>query len=317
MENRNHKQVNKIPFKFDSRYVFSDTLTRMLRIVGEDKGVENLVMSSKLPYVFTKDPVPLIFNFSLVEAIIRDPYAKCSWLLSNREIQSSILITFDLTENTIEKTILVIFEMEIVNRELIPEEYHNKIKYAFPDICIEMIKNLERQLEEDNKDIYHYESKIFNYSREKIWDIITNFHVLMSKEKVITNCSIMTPVTKEGIEISFFVPEKKKFCKLKINKYKKDEKNNKWILGSLPLCGPFAHSENYWTLIKLGDNETLVSNTSKYIEQNSPEITKKLSEEKIRTFITIENFLKNSDNNKQKDINSIHNKNESEDKKKK
>ena len=88
-------------------------------------------------------------------------------------------------------------------------------------------------------------------------------------------------------------------------------------MGSLPLCGPFAHSENYWTLIKLGDNETLVSNTSKYIEQNSPEITKKLSEEKIRTFITIENFLKNSDNNKQKDINSIHNKNESEDKKKK
>ena len=317
MESSNQKQVNKIPFKFDSRYVFSDTLTRMKKIVGEDKGVENLVMASKLPYVFTKDPVPLVFNYSLVEGMIRDPYAKCTWLVSNRDIPSPILITFDLTENTIEKTVLVIFEMEIVNRELIPEEYHNKIKTVFPDICVEMIKNLERQLEEDNKDIYHYESKIFNYSREKIWEIITNFHVLMAKEGVITNCSIMAPVTKEGIEISFIVPEKKKLCRLKINKYKKDEKNNKWVLGNLPLCGPFAHSENYWTLIKLGDNETLVSNTSKYIEQIDSDIAKKLSEEKIRTFITIENFLKNDDNNKQKDINSIHNEEEDEKKKKK
>jgi hypothetical protein len=249
-------------------------------------------MSTKLPFVFTKEPVPIIFNFSLVEGMIKDSYSKISWLLSNRNIPSTILVSFNLTENTIEKTVLVIFEMEIINRELIPEEYHNKIT-TFPDICVEMIKNLEKELEEDNKDIYHYESKIFHYSREKIWEIITNFHVLMSQEGMITNCSMLTPITKEGIELSFTVPSKNISCRLKVNKYKKDEKNAKWVLGHLPLFGPFEHTENYWTLVKLGDNETLVSNTSKYIEHIDPDITKKLTQEKNSTFKTIENFLKN------------------------
>ena len=304
MESNNQNKINQIPFKFDSRFVFSDTLSRILRLVGEERGLENLVMSTKLPYVFTNEPVPLIFNFSLSEGLIKDSYSKITWQISNRDIPSSILLNFNLTENTIEKTVLVIFEIEIVNRELIPKEYHKKIKKLFPDICVEMIKNLEYQLEEDKKDIYHYESKIFNYPREKIWDIITNFHFLLEKEGIIKNCSMKTPITKEGIELSFTVPNKNKFCRLKINKYKKDEKNSKWVLGNLPLCGPFSHSENYWTLIELGDNETLLGNTSKYIEHLDSDINKKLSEEKKSTFITIENFLKNNQfDNSNKDIN--------------
>ena len=295
MENCSQNKKHQIPFKYDSRYVFTDTVQRIFRLVGEDKGVENLIMATKLPYVFTKEPVPLIFNFSLVEGMIKDSYSKITWLLSNGNIPSAILVSFNLTENTIEKTVLVIFELEIVNRELIPEEYHNKIKTTFPDICVEMIKNLEKQLEEDNKDIYHYESKIFHYPREKIWEIITNFHILMTKEGIITNCSMMTPITKQGIEFSFNVPSKNIFCRLRVNKYKKDEKNDKWVMGNLPLFGPFAHSENYWTLVRLGDNETLVSNTSKYIEHIDPDTSKKLSEEKIRIFETLENFLKNSE----------------------
>ena len=305
MENNNQNKINQIPFKFDSRFVFSDTVTRILRLVDEDKRVENLVMSTKLPYVFTNDPIPLIFNFSLSEGLMKDSYSKITWLISNRDIPSPILLNFNLTENTIEKTVLVIFEIEILNRELIPEEYHKKIKTLFPDICVEMIKNLEYQLEEDKKDIYHYESKIFNYPREKIWDIITNFHFLLEKEGILKNCSMKTPITKKGIELSFTVPNKNKFCRLKINKYKKDEKNNKWVLGNMPLCGPFSHSENYWTLIKIGDNETLVSNTSKYIEHLDSDINKKLSEEKKSTFMTIENFLKNNQFNNNKEEEKI------------
>ena len=159
MESNNQNKINQIPFKFDSRFVFSDTLSRILRLVGEEKDLENLVMSTKLPYVFTNEPIPLIFNFSLSEGLIKDSYSKITWQISNRYIPSPILLTFNLTENTIEKTVLVIFEIEIVNREIIPKEYHKKIRKLFPDICIEMIKNLEYQLEEDKKDIYHYESK--------------------------------------------------------------------------------------------------------------------------------------------------------------
>ena len=289
MEKKNSKQI---PFKFDSRYVFSDTATRILKLFGDEKSVENLIMSTQLPYVFTNEPIPLIFNIYLREAMIQESYSKMSWLIAHKNIQSPILLTFNLTENTIEKTVLVIFEIEIIKRELIPEQYHNKIKTSFPEICIEMIKNMEKELQEDNKDIYHYESKIFKYGREKIWEIITSFHCIMCKQGIIKNLSLSSPVNKEGCELSFIISSKNKLCRLKVNKYKNDEKNNKWVLGIIPLLGPFAHSENNWTLVKLGENETLVTNTSKYIEHIDPEIIKKLSNEKINTFLSIENCLK-------------------------
>ena len=319
MESNNPKQINQIPFKFDSRYVFSDTPTRIARMVTDEKSVENLVMLTQLPYVFTNEPIPLVFNYSLTEAMMQESYSKVSWLITHKNIQSPILLSFNLTENTIEKTVLVIFEIEIIKRELIPEQYVDKVNNTFPQVCVEMIKNMDKELEEDNKDIYHYESKILHYSREKIWEIISNFHCLMEKQGIIKDCCMKKPITKEGCELSFILCEKNKLCKMKVNKYKNDENNNKWKLGTIPLCGPFAHSENYWTLIKLNDNETLVSNTTKYSEHIEPDQIKKLSEEKIKTFISIEDILKTKygDNNKNtnENIDKNNNNNNKEDKK--
>ena len=307
------KNPNQIPFKFVSRYVFSDTAIRIRKLYCDEKSVENLIMSTQLPYVFTNQPNPLIFNIYLKEELVEESYSKMSWLISNKNIQSPILLTFDLTENTIEKTVLVIFELEIIKRELIPEQFHNKIKITFTEICKEIIKIMEKELQNDNKDIYHYESKIFNYGREKIWEIITSFHCLMSQQGLIKNLSIQVPVNKEGCEISFIISSSNRLCKLKVNKYKNKEKDNKWILGIIPLFGPFEHIENNWTLIKLGENETLVTNTSKYVEHIDSEIIKKLTNEKTKTFLTIENCLKEKFGEKQKNDNIIN----IEDKKKK
>ena len=302
--------VNKIPFKFDSRYVLNDTPTRISRMANDEKFIENLIMSTKLPYVFTNDPIPLVFNYTLSEAMVKESYSKISWLLTHRDVQSPILISFNLTENTLEKTTLLIFEIEIIKRELIPEIYVEKIINTFPEICIEVIKNIGKELEEDNKDIYHYESKILKYSREKIWDIITNFHCLMNKQGMINNCSMQSPITKGGGDFSFFVKSncKKKLCTLNVNKFKRDEKSNKWVIGYQPKEGPFEHSENYWSLIKLGENETLVANTTKYSEHIDPEILQDLSEKKKNAFLTIENLLEGKCQNNENIINKCENK---------
>ena len=60
---------------------------------------------------------------------------------------------------------------------------------------------------------------------------------------------MQAPITKAGGELSFFVDCKckKKLCKLNVNKFKKEEESNKWVLGYLPKEGSFEHSENYWT----------------------------------------------------------------------
>ena len=42
MENNNSNNKKQIPFKFDSRYVFSDTQTRILRIISDEKSIEKV-----------------------------------------------------------------------------------------------------------------------------------------------------------------------------------------------------------------------------------------------------------------------------------
>ena len=302
MENEKQKENNmtKIPYKFDS----SDSSTRISRMINDEKCLENLIMSTQLPYVFTDEPTPLNFNLSLSETMVKESYSKISWLLTHPNVNSPILISFNLTENTLEKTVLLIFEIEITKRELIPEIYTKKIINTFPEICVEMIKNIDKELEEDKKDIYHYENKILKYSREKIWDIVVNFHFLMCKKGVIQNCGTESPITKVGSEISFYYNcnNKKKLCRLKVNRLKKEENCNKWEIGYLPLEGPFQHTENFWTLIKLGENETLVGNTSKYSEHIDPETVKKLTEEKVNAFLAIENIIENKNNKNENNI---------------
>ena len=297
MKNDNLKNSGDIPFKFDSRFVFPDTFLRTSRLISEEKSVENMIMSTQLPYVFTEEPIPLEFDFNITEALLNDSYSKVSWLLTNKNIPSPILISFQLTENTIEKTVFVIFEIELIKRKLIPEQYHEKINKSFSKICVEMIQNMEKELEEDNKDIYHYESKIFNYPREKVWNVLTNYHLKMHEAGYIKNLNIKTPI-KEGSEISFNLCEDNKFFCLKISKYKHDENNNKWILGITPLKGPFDHYIQEWVLIKLEENKTLILNNSKYKEHINPDVFKKITEQKRFSFNNIENLLKSYEEKK-------------------
>ena len=105
-------------------------------------------------------------------------------------------------------------------------------------------------------------------------------HYFMSKKGIIKNCNLLTPVTKEGTELSFVIGENNELCKIIVNKYKKQENDDKWSLGSIPQCGPFAHFRMDWTLIKLGENETLTSNITKYNEHIDPEVKLKLTNEK-------------------------------------
>ena len=65
-----------------------------------------------------------------------------------------------------------------------------------------------------------------------------------------------------------------------MNKFKKDPDSNKWVMGYLPIKGPFQHSENYWTLIKINDNQTMVGNTTVYSTHVAPEDLQKLTETK-------------------------------------
>ena len=173
MENENleARSVN-IPSKFEGRFVFEDSFIRVSKTVGEEKTISKIIMATKLPYLFTDKKKPLYFEYNLSECIMKESnlYFDVTWVVNNKELPSPILLAFHITENTVEKNVLTIFEIQLVKKELIPERYFEKINKLFPIICLEICQNINKELEHDNKDIYHYESKIFNYSRNKLWN---------------------------------------------------------------------------------------------------------------------------------------------------
>jgi len=309
----------KLLCRYDCRRIIKDTLSRISQLLNETNNIEKIIMDTKLPYLFSKDDFPLTFKYTLTESLFKETYIKFSWTLNNELIPSSILISFNLTENTLDKTVLLIFELEIIRPELISKNYYTKLNNELPKICNEVIEKIIKELEENKKDIYHYESKIMNYPREKIWDILANIHCYMKNQGTIKQCSKEVPIEKKGEEFSFFMGDKcnceKKLCKLNVNKFKKDPHCNKWVMGYLPVQGPFEHSENYWTLIKLGDNQTMVGNTTIYSDHVTPEDLKDLTNCKNDMFATIENILKNEDNKVMKCCDLCFNKIEEENKK--
>ena len=293
MEESKQKNENlKIPYKFDSRYVFEDSITRIFRVLAECKTIEQLIMNTKLPYIFSDNNEPITFEYILLEASSADSYKEITWLLSFKQIQTPIKIFFNLTENTIDKTVLVVFEISIVNRELVQDIYKPKIIESFEDISVDVLNNLIIKLKNDNKDIYHYESKIFNYSREKMKNIIFNLNEIMLKRGFIKSIKREGKLNSEGELITVELGREIRTIKLKIIKLKLKEKKVKWVISYMPLEVNFKDYQIDWNIIKIKPDITLLAIINKYSEQIDPNIMIDLTKRKKEIFQIIEEELK-------------------------
>ena len=296
----NGKKQTKIPYKFSSRFIFSDTLPRIMRIIEDEKNFENMIMQTNLPYVFSDENIPLKFTYTINQASVSNSFAEVTFVLNNEKIRTSINVIFNFTENTLENTVLAVVEINFTKRELIPLEYTNKIIDLFPGISADIISNLDKMLQEDKKDIYHYLSKIFNYSREKIFDVITNMHKILMEKHILNSFLLYNKeglkdnddVLKEGSTLTFFFENCEKEVKMKINRIKKDENDKKWILEFLPLDVEFKEILVQFKLIKLENDKTLVCQINKFSEHIESDVNEHLNEKKIRAFNFIEEELK-------------------------
>ena len=256
------------------------------------KSLEELIMNTKLPYIFSNDNNPTTFEYTLKELSSYSSYSEITWLLSNKNIKTPIKLSFNLTENTIDKTVLVVFELSVVKRELVPDEYKHKIITLFEGIAIDILKNMILKLKKDNKDIYHYQSKIFNYSRDKILNILSNLYNIMKEKGFVSDMTSNGDINKEGTIFNFTLNNPHKEIKIKVKKFKVKENDVKWVLSYTPLNATYSDSSIEWNLLKLNDNQTLFTNTNMYIEQIEPDMLKNLTERKIHMFEIIEEELK-------------------------
>ena len=289
----NMKKKPKIPYKFSSRLIFSDTLPRISRIIEDDKRFENMIMSTDLPYVFSDDNTPIKFTYNLNRFSVYNSYANATWLLTNEKIKTPINLSFNITENTLENTVLVIVELSFLKRELIPLEYTDKIISIFPKISAGIISNMDKLLKEDKKDIYHYQSKIFNYSIEKIFDIFINIPKILSQRGVISSLGLDNEETiKEGSILRLIFTDGRKEINMKINKVKRDENNSKWELEILTLNDECKEAMIEFKFIKIGDEKTLVCIINKFLEHIESDVNAELNLKKKETFNFVEEELK-------------------------
>ena len=175
--------------------------------------------------------------------------------------------------------------MSIVKRELVPEKYKQKIISSFEKICVEILNNLIIKLKNDSKDIYHYESKIFNYSREKIRDVINHFSEIMKERGYVTSFK-----KEDGIYI-YTLAESNKIVKVKVNKVQFKEKNVKWLISYMPLGEDFKDFLVDWYFIKIEQDKTLLAINNIYSEQMEPDLKKELTLKKKLLFQIIEEEL--------------------------
>ena len=282
----------KIPYKFDSRYVFEDSVTRIFRLISETKTLEEIMENTKLPYVFGNGNSKVKFDYNIQDFSAYESFKEICWLLTCKEIQTPIKINFNLTENTLDNTVLVVFEISIVKRELIPDKFKYNIISSFEGIAVDVLNNIIIKLKNDNKDIYHYESKLFNCSREKVKNLIFNLGEVLIERGMISSIIPEASKWKEGEIITSILLDEQREIKLKINEISIDENEYKWKITYMPLDFFYKDYLMEINIIKINENQTLVAINNLYYEQIEPVIKKQLTEKKKKLFQIMEEELR-------------------------
>ena len=282
----------KIPYKFDSRYVFEDSVTRIFRLISETKTLEEIMENTKLPYIFGNGNSKVKFDYNIQDFSAYESFKEICWLLTCKEIQTPIKINFNLTENTLDNTVLVVFEISIVKRELIPDKFKYNIISSFEGIAVDVLNNIIIKLKNDNKDIYHYESKLFNCSREKVKNLIFNLGEVLIERGMISSIIPEASKWKEGEIITSILLDEQREIKLKINEISIDENEYKWKITYMPLDFFYKDYLMEINIIKINENQTLLIINNLYYEQIEPSIKKELTEKKKKLFQVLEEELR-------------------------
>ena len=281
----------KLPYKFDSRYIFNDSLTRIFKLINEFETLKEIISKTKLPYIFSDGKSPTLFDYNLNEILSFDSYKELSWLITCKQIQTPIKLNFNLTENTLDNTVLVIFEISIVKREVIPNEYKMNIIAYFEGIAFDILNNIINKLKNDDKEIYHYESKLYNYSRDKVIEAILRLPYIFKERGDLLSINRLGEKDNEGEILTIYLKNSKKF-KMKTDKVKMDKDDIKWYLTYIPVDISYSNFSIEFEIIRVKDNQTLFIIHNNYYEQIDRTIINEITEEKKRIFSVIEEELK-------------------------
>ena len=285
---------NSFPKKYEASYVFiSDDINRIYSLLIMTENIEKLNKKTQLPYLFTDKPYPLKFDYSIGEITTGKYSISFSWNLNSHEVPTPFIYFFKLTSNTLDNSILLNFEVIIVNPEKIPQEKFKKVINGCKKICVEMINNIEVFLQENNENIFIFESDIVKALREKVWDCLINLGEILKKYNIIKEYYYENEKEKVGSVVHFTIENKEKSEEgsFKIVKIEKNINKEKWILVFCPLELKYYVQEMEFVLYKLEDNNTFIYINHKFKELLPHETMKELQFKKRFLFDMIKKEL--------------------------
>ena len=190
-----------------------------------------------------------------------------------------------------DNSVLVIFEISMVKREVIPNEYKLNIISYFEGIAFDVLNNIINKLKKDDKEVYHYESKLYNYSRDKVIEVVLRLPNIFMEKGVLISINRFGEKNKEG-EIIIITIKNGKKAKIKADKINFNKDDIKWYFTCIPIDISYPDFLFEWDIIKVKDNQTLLIIRNIFKEQIESSIFKQLSEEKKKIFSIIEEELK-------------------------
>ena len=226
MNTKSSGKITKFPKKFETSYVFPDTINRVFTNLSEKQNIEMMTKKTQLPYLFTYKPYPMELQYSLIDTTSLEHYNTITWQISSKIVPILVKYSFLLTWNTLDSTTLVSFEIVVVNPELIPLDQHTKVISGCKNVCLEMINGLEELLQLNKENIYEYESDIIHAPLDAVWEYVVHFENIARDLFGITKYEGVSE--KVGEIVSFYLPGDEDKKSIKIVKISNNPNKKKW-----------------------------------------------------------------------------------------
>ena len=287
-----NKPTKHTPMTFEASYVFSDTINRIDNILTDIQKIKLINTKTQIPFIFTNKPIPIDFNFTLTNVLSLEHHKKVTWELTTQLMPIMIDYNFSITLNTLDNSTFLVFEIVIVNSEIISSEINAKVKSGCKAACVDVINSIDELLQENKEHIYEYESDIIKAPREKVWDYLTHF------EKFLKDLCRVTKYegdsSKVGNVVSFWIEGESGKKEIKILERSNNQNKKKWKYCFMPLGGPFKEQVIKTLFVKLSDNETFLSIVHQFSDFIGKEELMKLENKKKYIFSFIRNKLENN-----------------------
>ena len=239
-----------------------------------------------IPYV---GKVIKVLNFSQLR--------KITWEL-NTSLNEKIIIKSIVYQVTKDNTSLLRIKSKYNSDRINNYMNYGEFKYEYIDI----LKKIEKLLDESSLELFQYESAIINAKMEDLFYFITNGEKVNKLFPNINLLRINLLNIKVG-EIFTVVSKNHEIFNIKVIQLDKKEGVKNWVLTVELIDGkPFVAKQiikyNFW---KINNYECQISIKHEFIEKISPEILENLSLRKKSFLKLLQNYyLNNNDKKKEK-----------------